>query len=180
MEMYFSGVPPRNPAMATIDQNYYRTIGSGLISFADLLMVNKHFQCEDVCKSQNPPECDRGGFPNPKNCQTCVCPGGYGGPLCKDQPTECNEALTKTATEEWEQIQVNAYNQVGDRYNYFKCVSWIKAPEGKKIQVEIADITSYADKLGCTAAGIEIKIQEDQRLTGPRYAMSTQVPFYIF
>ncbi|EPB79321.1 astacin [Ancylostoma ceylanicum] len=65
------GVPPRNPAMATIDQNYYRTIGSGLISFADLLMVNKHFQCEDVCKSQNPPECDRGGFPNPKNCQTC-------------------------------------------------------------------------------------------------------------
>ncbi|RCN48525.1 astacin [Ancylostoma caninum] len=42
------GVPPMYPAMQTRDPNYYRTIGSGLISFADYLMVNKHYKCDGM------------------------------------------------------------------------------------------------------------------------------------
>ncbi|KIH66459.1 astacin [Ancylostoma duodenale] len=123
------GVPRRNPAMETNDPNYYRTIGSGLISFADYLMVNKHYKCDEICDKKTSAQCERGGFPNPNDCNTCVCPGGYGGPLCKDQPMECNEAKTLDATEQDQQVQINAYNQIGDRLHYFKCTTWIKFNE---------------------------------------------------
>ncbi|RCN48527.1 hypothetical protein ANCCAN_05352, partial [Ancylostoma caninum] len=46
--MMHYGVPLVNPAMIPNDENYERTIGSGLISFVDLLMVNKHFKCEGM------------------------------------------------------------------------------------------------------------------------------------
>ncbi|EYC26629.1 hypothetical protein Y032_0010g877 [Ancylostoma ceylanicum] len=167
------GVPQRNPAMAPIDEKYFRTIGSPIISFIDLVMVNKHYKCEELCHSKNPPPCARGGFPNPNDCSTCVCPVGYGGSLCNDMPVDCSESQTVTATKEWNQVQRNALNMNGDRYSYFRCTSWIKSPEGTKIEVEIADINSHVEKIGCVLAGIEIKTQKDQRLTGYRHATFT-------
>ncbi|RCN48529.1 astacin [Ancylostoma caninum] len=167
------GVPLVNPAMTPNDKNYERTIGSGLISFVDLLMVNKHFKCEGLCDPSTSAKCTRDGFPNPNDCNTCVCPGGYGGRLCEEKPYECTESQTVTATKDWNQVQRNAYNQIGDRYSYFKCTSWIKSPNGTKIVVEISDINSNVERTGCVLAGIEIKTQEDQRLTGYRYATFT-------
>ncbi|KIH52503.1 hypothetical protein ANCDUO_17396 [Ancylostoma duodenale] len=71
-----------------------------------------------------------------------------------------------TATKDWNHVQINSYNQIGDHYNYFKCTHWIKSPNGTKIEIEISDISSNVERIGCILAGIEIKTQEDQRLTG--------------
>ncbi|EPB76929.1 astacin [Ancylostoma ceylanicum] len=62
------------------DEKYTRTLGGRILSFLDLLTVNKHYDCLGKCG--NSIQCANEGFQNPKNCSECVCPTGYGGPTC--------------------------------------------------------------------------------------------------
>ncbi|KIH55295.1 astacin [Ancylostoma duodenale] len=45
--MHYGSSGP-NPTMTPKDRRYHRTMGSPLISFTDLAMVNKHYRCEGV------------------------------------------------------------------------------------------------------------------------------------
>ncbi|EPB79331.1 astacin [Ancylostoma ceylanicum] len=132
--MHYGSSGP-HPAMTPKDRRYHKTMGSPLISFTDLAMVNKHHNCEDSCRGK-PTKCANRGFPNPNNCGTCVCPSGYGGPLCKD-----------------------------------------KSPKGKKIEVQILEMSRAFswNPQGCLVAGIEIKTNADQRLTGYRFCSEDDV-----
>ncbi|PIO64219.1 astacin [Teladorsagia circumcincta] len=60
---------------------YLQTLGSQLISFLDISLLNFHYKCNGVCAAKGA-TCVNGGKRNPKNCATCICPTGYGGALC--------------------------------------------------------------------------------------------------
>ncbi|EPB79325.1 astacin [Ancylostoma ceylanicum] len=123
------GTADKNPPMTPTNSNYKRTMGSQFISFTDLLEVNKRHDCLGKCPDDpKTATCEHQGFPNPKNCSVCVCPGGYGGRSC------------------------------GDR----------SAPK-KTIEVEIESISDDLKTYGCGYAAVEIKSQDDQRLTGYRF-----------
>ncbi|EYC26651.1 hypothetical protein Y032_0010g890 [Ancylostoma ceylanicum] len=47
-QKYFSGSSGPNPTMIPKDKNYHRTMGSPLISFTGLAVVNKHCKCEGM------------------------------------------------------------------------------------------------------------------------------------
>ncbi|KAK6053827.1 astacin [Cooperia oncophora] len=66
----------------TLDARYGETLGSPFISFYDLLMLNKYYNCTDACKGTKT-VCQNEGFPNPRRCSECICPSGYGGKLCE-------------------------------------------------------------------------------------------------
>ncbi|PIO58744.1 hypothetical protein TELCIR_19814 [Teladorsagia circumcincta] len=73
------------PAIVPFDLDYQQTIGSPFISFIDLSMINELFGCKKLCNRVTPVACEMGGFPNPRNCSKCVCPGGYGGDRCTER-----------------------------------------------------------------------------------------------
>lgn len=57
-------------------------MGSDRVAFVDVLMMNKHYGCTSNCASPTV-ECANGGYPNPRNCNRCTCPHGFGGRLCQ-------------------------------------------------------------------------------------------------
>ncbi|EYC32056.1 hypothetical protein Y032_0003g1374 [Ancylostoma ceylanicum] len=170
--MHYGSSGP-NPTMTPKDRKYHKTMGSPLISFTDLAMVNKHHNCEDSCRGK-PTECANRGFPNPNNCDICVCPSGYGGDRCEDKPDKCGKVLN--ATEKWQTVAREIYNKKvhGD---YFKCTNWIKGPKGTKIEVQILEVSRASEwyPQGCVIAGIELKTNADQRLTGYRFCSEDDV-----
>ncbi|PIO58672.1 hypothetical protein TELCIR_19888, partial [Teladorsagia circumcincta] len=73
------------PAMVSFDLDYQQTLGSPFVSFIDLSMINKLYGCKKWCNDASSVQCAMGGFPNPRNCSKCVCPGGYGGDQCTER-----------------------------------------------------------------------------------------------
>jgi hypothetical protein len=64
----------------TINGQYQRTIGQvNDISFSDIKTANNAY-CKKSCSNLLP--CQRGGYPNPKNCNKCLCPDGFSGLFC--------------------------------------------------------------------------------------------------
>ncbi|XGW31200.1 hypothetical protein V3C99_009843, partial [Haemonchus contortus] len=62
---------------------YARTMGSQIVSFYDIRMINIFYKCNVPCNGlSKTAKCLNGGAPHPKNCKTCLCPHGYGGGLC--------------------------------------------------------------------------------------------------
>ncbi|PIO57463.1 hypothetical protein TELCIR_21127 [Teladorsagia circumcincta] len=70
--------------MVPKDFNYLETLGSRVIGFYDLLMMNIYYNCTDVCKDA-PTRCHNGGFAHPRDCSKCICPSGYGGRFCSSK-----------------------------------------------------------------------------------------------
>ncbi|KIH59434.1 hypothetical protein ANCDUO_10336 [Ancylostoma duodenale] len=64
------------------DVYYNTTLGSEMISFVDLYVLNQHYKCSEKCKNKPTATCANGRFPHPHKCVKCICPSGYGGPLC--------------------------------------------------------------------------------------------------
>ncbi|VDM56948.1 unnamed protein product [Angiostrongylus costaricensis] len=140
-----SGSTNQQPTMIATDANYQKAMGSDLIAFSDIFVVNEHYGCNGLSTSA---KCVNEGFPHPRDCSTCICPSGYGGSLCDQRVRATNAIENKVDTE-----------------NEF--VS-IQAPEGKKIEVEVVSISRGYDKPGCPKGGVEIKAQKDQKMTGYR------------
>ncbi|EYC11718.1 hypothetical protein Y032_0050g2062 [Ancylostoma ceylanicum] len=165
------------PPLILKDEKYRNsnTAGSHLISFTDLCLVNKHFRCDEKCPPEKSANCTNHGFPNPNNCSTCVCPGGYGGRLCDERPKGCGSIYN--ATKDWKKISrvIKAPYDKKKKFiiirEYSICTNWIKSPNGTKIEVEIEKIAGLKSwrNIGCVDAAIEIKTNKDQRLTGYRY-----------
>ncbi|PIO55701.1 astacin [Teladorsagia circumcincta] len=115
----------KKPTMVPKDIQYIETLGSPFIGFYDLLMINTHYKCTDMCKG--PSSCKNHGFPHPRDCKKCICPSGYGGPLCDRRPDGCGAELV--ATDKWQTLK----DDLGDRKaggspreDFMKCNYWIK------------------------------------------------------
>ncbi|KAK6732510.1 hypothetical protein RB195_016719 [Necator americanus] len=167
------GSPIVNPKMIPKKKNYEQTIGSPMISFIDLLMVNKLYDCDKNCKGEaTKANCTNNGFSHPQNCSKCICPGGYDGDLCNERPPlvtgnfgECGGDLN--ATSSWK-IKFLMFANTKSEGEYSTCTYWIRAPIGKRIIVKVAAVHGEPVQ-GCAKGGIEIKTNEDQRVTGHRF-----------
>ncbi|PIO63103.1 astacin [Teladorsagia circumcincta] len=162
-QSYFQPICDGTHVMIPKDANYTETLGSDLISFYDLLMMNKLYNCNDACKEQSA-QCHNEGFPHPRDCSKCICPSGYGG-----QPEGCGETLQ--AKETWQSFEysLDGSSAKEERDGYKKCNYWITAPESKIIEVKILKLPSTYPVDGCKYAGVEIKARPDKRLTGYRW-----------
>ncbi|WKY09004.1 hypothetical protein Q1695_001845 [Nippostrongylus brasiliensis] len=157
--------------MLPMDLAYIETLGSPFISFIDLLMMNKHYNCTEDCPTEGSAKCENHGFPHPRNCSECICPGGYGGPLCNERPEGCGAILeAKSDPVEWIASIGNESATEELRVDFDMCYYWIKAPVGKKVVAQLLSFTPENIAVdGCRYGGVEIKWQRDQRRTGSRY-----------
>ncbi|VDL75617.1 unnamed protein product [Nippostrongylus brasiliensis] len=112
--------------MLPMDLNYIETLGSPFISFIDLLMMNKHYNCTEDCPAEKSAKCANNGFPHPRNCSMCICPGGYGGPLCNERPEGCGEILhAQSYPIEWVASIGNESATEELRVDFDMCYYWI-------------------------------------------------------
>ncbi|EYC34613.1 hypothetical protein Y032_0001g54 [Ancylostoma ceylanicum] len=86
------------PTMVPYDPKYIETLGSPIISFYELLMLNQHYGCMKRCDPSRSAKCAMGGFPHPRDCSRCICPSGYGGRLCDQRPSGCGQVYQATAS----------------------------------------------------------------------------------
>ncbi|RCN32114.1 astacin [Ancylostoma caninum] len=155
-----------NPMMTPKNDHYMGTIGSPMISFIDLSMINEHYYCKTKCVGTR---CENGGFPHPRDCSECICPGGYGGRLCNELPNDLGGILNATSNSKI--LFMTHYNTHRD-LDYLKRTYWIKpTEENVKIEVNMTIINGNLDVPGCALAGVEIKNEEDKTVTGHRYAI---------
>ncbi|EYB86803.1 hypothetical protein Y032_0273g998 [Ancylostoma ceylanicum] len=126
---------------------------------------------QEKCKNVRSANCTHGGFPHPRECSKCICPSGYGGPLCNQRPPDnCGKELS--ASTEWKPLTdmmmyVNAEDFID---GYDKCNYWIKSANNTFIAVKIKSLRPAGPvRNGCVEAGVEIKAQKNQVLTGYRF-----------
>ncbi|KAE9415875.1 hypothetical protein Angca_010292, partial [Angiostrongylus cantonensis] len=179
----------RLPTMVAVDPRYQKTMGSHMISFSDIFMINEHYGCNERCNKSNSAKCVNEGYPHPRNCSMCICPGGYGGTLCDRRPPGCGEYLTATNETQTVYYRLGSGSELRDLFDL--CNYMILAPEGKKIEVEVQSISRAYSIPGCRKGGVEVKAQEDQKLTGYRFctlsgsdgpivSTSSRVPVIVF
>ncbi|KAK6011820.1 hypothetical protein OSTOST_23082 [Ostertagia ostertagi] len=117
----------KQPAIVPFDHDYGSTLGSPFISFIDLLMVNMLYRCNESCDPTTSVKCEMNGFPNPRNCSTCVCPGGYGGDRCTDRPEgKCGDTIE--ASPNWTTL-TNVLGNMRVRHislDFTMCNYWIQ------------------------------------------------------
>ncbi|VDP01097.1 unnamed protein product [Heligmosomoides polygyrus] len=167
----------KQPTMVPKDVTYTETLGSPFISFYDLLMLNRHYNCTEKCNPDSSAKCKMGGFPHPRDCKKCICPAGYGGALCNERPLGCGQKLPASPNFQTLKDSVgNKSSGTAPREDFDKCHYWLTAPEGKKIEVKLTHFSPEGIAVdGCTYAGVEIKTHKDQRLTGYRFCSVSDV-----
>uniref|UniRef100_A0A0K0FQT8 EGF-like domain-containing protein n=1 Tax=Strongyloides venezuelensis TaxID=75913 RepID=A0A0K0FQT8_STRVS len=75
---------------------------SKIFSFRDLKYINENV-CKNTCKNPPLPQCENGGYVNPKNCTECLCPFFYTGKSCEKYETPkrqdyCGRQLLKVSS----------------------------------------------------------------------------------
>uniref|UniRef100_T1IT98 Metalloendopeptidase n=1 Tax=Strigamia maritima TaxID=126957 RepID=T1IT98_STRMM len=96
------------------------------LSFYDVKLANVMYSCDSKCDSKL--ECQNEGYVD-SSC-TCTCKPGYGGKTCeKEEPTlkPCGGYVTTSGS------SITSPNYPQYYTSDQKCVWWIKAPEGKKV-----------------------------------------------
>ncbi|VDP08339.1 unnamed protein product [Heligmosomoides polygyrus] len=163
----------KKPTMVPFDVNYLETLGSAYISFIDLSMLNEHYGCKARCDPRTSASCAMGGYPHPRDCTRCLCPRGYGGRYCNERPEGCGETLQ--ATQEFQTFEDVLGDGGETKEEFTECNYWIESPPGTKIEFVLDFFTPNLASDGCTYAGVEIKANKDQRLTGYRFCTSGSV-----
>ncbi|KAL6729096.1 hypothetical protein Aduo_000183 [Ancylostoma duodenale] len=166
----------RKPTMVPNDPKYVETLGSPIISFYELLMINMHYNCTKRCDPNRSAKCAMGGFPHPRDCSRCICPSGYGGRLCNERPSGCGRVYQATAQYQTFTDEVGNRNAgQRPREDMDMCNYWITAPAGSMIEVKLVGFPRGLAVDGCQFAGVEIKTHADQRLTGYRFCAPEDV-----
>ncbi|PIO74038.1 hypothetical protein TELCIR_03966 [Teladorsagia circumcincta] len=128
--------------------------------------------------ANNKPACQNDGFAHPRDCSKCICPSGYGGPLCNKKPSSCGAEVE--ASSDWQSFEntLAAGDAGEERDEYKRCTYWIKVPDNvsnAKIEVTIVELPDKFFKDGCIYAGVEIKAHPDKRRTGYRFCSQKDV-----
>ncbi|KAH7701727.1 Protein NAS-27 [Aphelenchoides avenae] len=169
------------PIMKAKDRAYQQTMGSGLgPSSEDIYAINLYYGCLGKCPQKT---CFYGGYPNPKRCEQCVCPSGFGGHNCGERaggehgaPLDCGK--TVDATEEYDVLSGNVTagipesGEAPDRHA--KCYFHIKAPKGMSVEVTPAVIYGECSE-ACQLGGVEVKTK-DLSKSGARFCCKGHIP----
>uniref|UniRef100_A0A7I5EAA2 Zinc metalloproteinase n=1 Tax=Haemonchus contortus TaxID=6289 RepID=A0A7I5EAA2_HAECO len=161
-------------SMKAKNAKYLRTMGSHMISFYDISIINTLYNCNGQFTSKGA-ACVNGGKRNPKNCNACICPAGYGGALCSLRPAGCGAVLTASATWKSKKVVLGNATNPNFRDTYMMCNDWIKAPAGKKVQVQVTVMKGVVCSYGCWTQGIEFKTLANKLMTNPRSCCAGQL-----
>ncbi|CAJ0951211.1 unnamed protein product, partial [Mesorhabditis belari] len=152
-------------ALTKLAPTYQDNIGSYILSFNEIVMMNAHYGCPTKCTSGA--TCLNGGIRNPRACNQCLCPSGWAGTQCAARPAGCGAALTATAAAQTTTIAAGSAS-MGQTNAFAMCNYLIRAPAGKKVQIVLTTLTNNECVDGCYHGGIEIKAMSDHRYTGIR------------
>uniref|UniRef100_A0A0N5A689 Metalloendopeptidase n=1 Tax=Parastrongyloides trichosuri TaxID=131310 RepID=A0A0N5A689_PARTI len=146
-------------AVTPKDSNYTYMLGQRrFFSFSDIKIINMRY-CQDTCSFFNIDYCQNGGYRNPRNCISCVCPHGLTGELCEEPITSlrnCGPSILN-ATSELQRIHAER--------NTF-CSYIITAPPNEKINITIDEAeVNFVDPCDYRSA-IEIRYKYDKSTTG--------------
>ncbi|XGW31231.1 hypothetical protein V3C99_009858 [Haemonchus contortus] len=163
-------------SMIPLTGGYARTMGSQVISFYDIRMINWFYKCNAPCNGlATTAKCTNGGAPNPRNCTTCLCPAGYGGILCGQRKAGCGTTLAAGTAWKTRSITVGSTATTTIRDAYSMCTDWITAPAGKKIQIRVTALKDVRCQDSCYRNAIEPKVLADKAMTSPRICCSGQL-----
>ncbi|KAK6022068.1 astacin [Ostertagia ostertagi] len=154
---------------------YQRTMGSRTISFYDIRLLNKQYQCNACAGIGVTGKCKNAGVPNPKNCNACICPSGYGGVLCNQRKAGCGGPLAASTAWKSRSITLGNATITTIRDTYTTCNDWITAPAGKTIQIRVTALKDVVCTNGCVYSSIEPKILTDKAMTSPRTCCPEQL-----
>nr|D5FM37.1 RecName: Full=Zinc metalloproteinase nas-36; AltName: Full=Nematode astacin 36; Flags: Precursor [Haemonchus contortus]ACZ64272.1 astacin metalloprotease [Haemonchus contortus] len=159
-------VDQSSKTLITRDPLYQSTIGQReTLSFLDIETINKAY-CSDRCSGSN--DCKNGGYPHPKQCDTCLCPNGLSGPKCEDfeppRKAECGGKIV--VKEEWQSIESPGFPDPG--YDPDQKCNWVFEVAGKRIEFEFIEEFSFLCTSTCVDY-VEMKISADLRPTGFRW-----------
>ncbi|WKY04592.1 hypothetical protein Q1695_005531 [Nippostrongylus brasiliensis] len=158
-------------ALTPVERRYITSLGTRVISFLDIKMINDHYKCSAKCGA-NAAKCANGGMPNPRNCATCLCTSGYGGSLCETRPAGCGETLTATSAWKTKTFSFGDSTNTALRDDYTRCHHWVKAPAGKRPQIRVTKFTKVNCAPGCRQNSMEPRIFANKRVTNPRMCCS--------
>ncbi|EFP13189.1 hypothetical protein CRE_08443 [Caenorhabditis remanei] len=155
------------PTIITAEPMYENIIGQRVApSFADVKKMNSAY-CNAVCTKTL--ACSNGGYLDPNNCNTCKCPPGFSGKLCRAHPVSgpCgNQDLTASST-------FASFNVSGRKTCYFL----ITAPLNQKVQIQhYTSVFHPIDVDTCKFDYIEIKYKTDFTKYGPRFCKGSVLP----
>ncbi|XGW10941.1 hypothetical protein V3C99_012441, partial [Haemonchus contortus] len=149
-----SGSTKRKITMVPFDIKYEQTLSSPFISFIELSMINEHYNCKENCDPETSVQCEMGGFPHPRDCERCICPGGYAGDRCTEKPTGCGEVIQ--ASPEWTVLVDIVGPGKKNQEDFSTCNYWIESPNDTVIEVKLLGYSDGVSVDGCLYAGVEI------------------------
>ncbi|KAK6041398.1 hypothetical protein COOONC_21095 [Cooperia oncophora] len=132
-------------------------------------MINLFYKCNAPCYNVGVfGKCTNGGAPNPRDCNLCLCPSGYGGRLCGQRKAGCGGTFAATTAWKARSITIGNKNITTIRETYTQCNDWITAPKGKTIQIRVTALKDVSCGDGCIYNSIEPKVIADKAMTSPR------------
>uniref|UniRef100_A0A914HB33 Metalloendopeptidase n=1 Tax=Globodera rostochiensis TaxID=31243 RepID=A0A914HB33_GLORO len=165
--------------MITLNRFYQQTMYQReKPSFKDLALIN-FIYCKDNCKGTKN-KCQNGGYPNPRRCSECLCPGGYGGTHCEllKKDRDCLDltaffGFPKELVADWQTRELKPIMACVGKALSCSCHWRIKPKDGKKVRIHLKMLSeTFNCWSSCVESYVEIKYRKDKRASGARLCCS--------
>uniref|UniRef100_A0A0N4Z1K9 Astacin domain-containing protein n=1 Tax=Parastrongyloides trichosuri TaxID=131310 RepID=A0A0N4Z1K9_PARTI len=153
------------------DKNYIgwhnKTIGQREIESFNEYKIFNYLYCNGTCtiKHETKPDCQKGGYQNPNNCGTCICPFPFEGNNCEKIKTNegyCGDTATIFTAKEEEEKRGFATSTT--------CYAKIIAENNKKVQIRVYWLNFQIPPSDICSPGysnvVEIIFGRDKSVTG--------------
>ena len=165
-------IDPSKSTIMTNNPDYQWTIGQREeLSLKDAKLANQVY-CSKLCENYEN-RCQRGGYPNPKNCNSCLCPSGFSGTYCEtvDPSKNVNCGGVQQIQDETHHAIISSPNYPNP-YSFDQKCSWlILCPTGQRVKLEFgqdSDVSCDLEKRHCLDY-VEVKLGPNFDDTGPRF-----------